>query len=119
MAVKKKVKKKVVKKKAAVKKAPVASTPTSSPSAPKPEMGIAVVALILNLIIPGIGSLVGRRTKEGTWQLIILFGGVILGILLTLTFIGALIGIPLMIIAPTVAWVWGVVTGIQLIMAAS
>jgi TM2 domain-containing membrane protein YozV len=53
--------------------------------------------------LPGLGSLIGHKKKEGVWQ-IILFA---LGIPLTLV----LIGFP-MILA---AWIWGIVTGVKLL----
>ena len=31
--------------------------------------GTAVASLILNIAIPGVGTLLSRRTKEGLWQL--------------------------------------------------
>ena len=72
--------------------------------------GIAALALILNiLILPGLGSLIGGKISSGVIQLVFsLFG---LG--LTLTIIGAIVGIPLML----AMWIWALVTGIQLIRA--
>ncbi len=67
------------------------------------NLAIAILALILNIFIPGLGSLIGRKTKKGIWQLSLF----ILGIPLSLIFIGAI-----MIL---VAWIWGIVTGIKLI----
>lgn len=64
----------------------------------------AILCLILNtLILPGLGSLIGRRKKEGAWQLTIF----LLGIPLILV----LIGIPMVI----GAWIWGIVTGVDLL----
>jgi len=76
----------------------------SSSRKKRPSQGIAIAALILNILIfPGLGTLVGGRTKTGLWQLILAI------ISLPLMFI--LIGIPLFI----GVWIWGLVTGIQLI----
>lgn len=78
------------------------------PTKPRITQGMAIVALVLNiLLIPGVGSLAGGRTKEGAWQL----GLMGAGFLLIFTIIGILIAIPLFI----GAWIWGLVTGIQLI----
>lgn len=64
----------------------------------------AILCLILNIILlPGLGSLIGKRKKEGTWQLVIF----LLGIPLILI----LIGIPMII----GAWIWGIVTGVDLL----
>lgn len=60
------------------------------------------VAIILNFFIPGVGSLVIGKTGAGVIQLIVYF----VGLFLTLTLIGALIGAPMML----GAWIWGLVT---------
>ena len=74
----------------------------------KPSQGIAILSLILNiLILPGLGSLIGGRIGSGIVQLIFS----LIGLVLTLTLIGAIIGIPLMI----AMWIWALITGIQLI----
>jgi len=49
----------------------------------RPDKTVAIVALILNIIImPGLGTLIGGKVKEGVWQLVLLFGGAVIGILL-------------------------------------
>lgn len=60
------------------------------------------VAIILNFFIPGVGSLVIGKTGAGVIQLIVYF----VGLFLTLTLIGAIVGAPMMI----GAWIWGLVT---------
>lgn len=88
---------------------------STSPQKGRISEGLAVVCIILNIVIlPGLGTLIGGKTKEGLWQLLLLFGGLVLGILLTAT-IGAVIGIPLAIAGPLGAWIWGIVSGVQLI----
>ncbi len=78
----------------------------------KPSMALAVIGLLVNiLLLPGLGSIIAGRTKTGLWQLLLM----VLGVVFTLTIIGAIIGIPLMIIA----WIWGIVTGVQAIKEAS
>lgn len=59
-------------------------------------------AVIVNFFIPGVGSLIIGKTTEGIVQLILYF----LGLLLTFTFIGAIIGLPMML----AAWIWGLIT---------
>lgn len=78
----------------------------------------AIACLISNIIIPGLGSLIGKRTKEGIWQFLLLFGAPILGFLIGLIFIGSYletIGTLLMVIGPFSAYIWGIKTGINLI----
>jgi TM2 domain-containing membrane protein YozV len=69
---------------------------------------VAIAALLINiLVIPGVGSLIGGRTQEGIAQIILLVAGVVLLIILVGIF---------MIIA---AWIWGIVTGVQIVKDAS
>ncbi|MEK6818717.1 MAG: hypothetical protein AABY10_02170 [Nanoarchaeota archaeon] len=65
---------------------------------------LAIIALILNiLILPGLGSLIAGKTKEGIWQIILVILSIITWFIL--------IGIPIFI----VSWVWGLITGIKLV----
>lgn len=65
---------------------------------------MAIVGLLLNVfVLPGLGSLVAGKTKTGIWQIVLVVLGVPLSIVL--------VGIPMMF----AAWIWGLVTGIQLI----
>ncbi len=50
-----------------------------------------IIALVLNFIIPGLGTIIAGKKKEGTIQ-IIMAGA---ALLLIITVIGALLGIPL------------------------
>ncbi len=77
----------------------------------KPNTGLAIAGLLINVILPGLGSIIAGRTKTGLWQLLLM----VLGIVFTLTVIGAIIGIPLIV----VAWVWGIITGVQVVKEAS
>jgi len=91
--------------------APVLVAPVVMVQAP-PTQAIAIVALCLNLLIwPGLGSLVASRIGIGLTQGFLM----LLGLILTITIIGMIVGIPLMI----AMWIWGLVTGIQLIQASS
>lgn len=66
--------------------------------------GQAAGALILNaLLCPGVGSLVGGRTKTGLAQMMLFFIG--------LPLLVVTVGAPLMM----AAWIWGVATGAQLL----
>jgi len=70
---------------------------------------LATISLLLNVLVfplPGIGSLVGGRIKVGIWQLI-------LGIVGDVLFV-YWIGIPIWLFA----WVWGIITGVQLMKGA-
>lgn len=79
---------------------------------PPPSEGLAIAGLLINiLLISGVGSLVGGRTTEGIWQLVML--GV--GFLLIFTIVGIILAIPLFI----ASWIWGLVTGIQMIQDAN
>jgi hypothetical protein len=89
--------------------APVHHTPTHVPPGahPLPSQGLAVAALILNILIwPGLGSLIAG--EQVGWAQGFLF---LLGVILAFV----LIGIPIMI----AVWVWGIVTGVQLVQRAS
>jgi hypothetical protein len=118
---KKVAKKKVIKRKPAKKivKKPVAKKAHSQPKMKvgrKKDKTLPIIGLIVNvLFMPGLGSLIGGKVKEGIWQLLLLILGPIVSILLIMTIIGAVIGIPLLVITPTVAWIWGLITGIQMI----
>jgi len=59
-------------------------------------------AILLNFFFPGVGSLVIGKSSEGAIQLVLY----IMGLILTLTLIGAIIGVPMML----AAWIWGLVT---------
>ena len=50
-----------------------------------------IIALVLNFIIPGLGTIIAGKKKEGTIQLVMV--GV--AFLLIITVIGALLGVPL------------------------
>jgi TM2 domain-containing membrane protein YozV len=67
----------------------------------KVDESTALVGLLVNLPLPGVGSLIAGKTKEGVLQL------VMLGVGLPLCFV--LIGFPLIF----GAWVWALVTGIK------
>ena len=79
--------------------------------AKKPDKTLAIVGLILNiLVLPGLGTIIAGRTKPGVIQLVLS----IVGLGLTLTIIGAIIGIPLII----AMWIWALVSGIKIVQEA-
>jgi TM2 domain-containing membrane protein YozV len=78
----------------------------AGPLAKTADEGTAVVGLLVNLALPGVGSLIAGRTREGIFQLVM----VAVGLPLMLIFIG----VPLVI----GAWVWALVTGINAVNAA-
>ena len=74
----------------------------------KTTQAVAISALILNLfILPGLGTMVAGDDKKGLKQIIFF----LLGILLTVTIILAIIGIPLLI----GIWVWGLNSAIKMV----
>jgi TM2 domain-containing membrane protein YozV len=70
---------------------------------------LAIVALILNiLVLPGLGTLIARKTRTGLWQL----GLFVVGIPLVVLF-----GLGLLLMLGS--WIWALVTGIQLVQESS
>ena len=70
----------------------------------KIDKNLAIAALLLNIfVLPGLGTIIGRRTNEGIGQLILFLVGLPLSLVL--------VGIVLVLIA----WVWGIWSGIKLI----
>ena len=91
----KKTKKKIVRKKSMSEKK---TTKTSSV--------LAISALVLNILLPGLGSVIGGRIKTGIYQLI----------LIAIALTTAIFTTPIMPSAIwAIAWIWGIITGIQLI----
>lgn len=70
----------------------------------RPSQSLAIAALLLNIfILPGLGSLIAGRTKVGVIQVIL--------VVVSIPLLFLIIGIPLLI----GTWIWGLVTGIQII----
>ena len=90
------------------------ATPSSAPqptAAKPPNLGLAIAALVVNVVVwPGLGTMIGGRIGLGLGQGFLMLGGLIM----TITIILMPIGIPAMI----GAWVWALVTGIQMVQAA-
>ncbi|MBI5872137.1 hypothetical protein HZB88_03555 [archaeon] len=68
---------------------------------------LAIVGLVINLFIPGLGSIIGGKTGAGVPQLII----AVIGWILCLTLIRAIVGVPLW----AIAWIWALITGIGMV----
>jgi len=92
-----------------VEKKSVAKKSAAKPARKQKSIGLAIVALILNLLLPGIGSLIGGRIKIGIMQLILIIISLVLS--LFYTWISLLIWF--------IAWIWAIVTGIILVKRAS
>lgn len=82
-------------------------------SPPPPEgrrpitQGLAIAGLLLNILVwPGLGSLVAGESVGWAQGFLTLLAAI-----LTITLVGAIVGIPLAI----GMWIWGLVTGIQLV----
>ena len=70
----------------------------------KPTPTEGILALVLNIVLlPGIGTLIGRRTKEGIIQMVLVIVGIPLSFFI--------IGIPIVL----GAWIWALVSGIQIL----
>ena len=97
--------KKSARKKVARISRPIANVNKTFSNSPKrTNRGLAIVCLLVNiLLMPGLGTLIAGRTKEGVWQLVVLWIGIFLAIFL--------VGIPLIIIA----WVWALISGIRIV----
>ena len=68
-----------------------------------PSEGTAITALVLNLIIPGVGSLVAGRTSQGVVQLVLW--------VVSFPLMVVLIGFPMLL----AVWIWSLVSGIQIL----
>jgi hypothetical protein len=126
MARKKAIKKRTVQKKVVRKKRSIQAPAQSHSISQKksktktPErQALSIVALVLNvLVLPGLGTLVGGRIKEGVLQLVLVLGGALIGIALILTVVGLPLGVFLLICGPIAGWIWGIVSGVRLIQEA-
>jgi TM2 domain-containing membrane protein YozV len=64
---------------------------------------VALAALILNMLIPGLGTLVAGETTVGTIQFVLFIAGILLAILVIgIAFIAG-------------AWIWALITSISLV----
>ncbi len=82
-----------------------------------PSLGLAIAALILNILVaPGIGSLVGGRWGAGFAQLALSGSTWVLVMILAFSStVAAVAFVPLAIVLGAAAWIWGIVTGVQLL----
>ena len=59
------------------------------------------LAIVTNIFVPGVGTLIVGKVGQGVAQILLY----LLGFVLCFTIIGAIVGIPLMI----GIWIWGIV----------
>lgn len=71
----------------------------------------AILALVVNIFIAGLGTIIAGRKKEGIYQLVLYLVGVIMARTIFGIIVFGWIGYVLML----VAWVWALMTSIQLI----
>lgn len=103
MAKKKVSKKKTVSKKKATPKKKTIQRKTETPTLKNNKLGLAIVALVLNILVPGLGTIISGKIKEGVWQIVLLCIGLILLVVVVGYFI---------IIA---VWLWAIISGIKFI----
>jgi hypothetical protein len=63
--------------------------------------------VLLNIIIPGLGSYLVGDKKSGTTQLILWIIGIIVSITIIFAFVGAILWL--------IAWIWGLITIIKVL----
>jgi len=68
-------------------------------------MSMKMIGIIINVFFPGIGTIIVKQTGKGILQ----GAAYILGIVLTVSFILSVVGIPLMI----GAWLWAIITTVN------
>ncbi len=67
----------------------------------QPDQNKALLVLILNILIPGVGTIIYGETQRGVIQLVLY----ILGWILTIILIGPIISLG--------AWIWSLIDGIN------
>ena len=102
-----------------------------APKVDKPRMGLAVAALLINaFLLPGLGTILGGRTRPGILQLIMIVGGLILGIAATMLaipafFVSQILGLFLVFLVMVggviiiIGWIWAIISGALLIRKAT
>ena len=71
------------------------------------EKGVALFYFIVNLLIPGLGSLLGGLGLVAVVQLLLFF----LSLVLAFTLVGLLLALPLFLIS----WIWALVSSLGLL----
>jgi len=71
------------------------------------SQGMAIISLVVNLFLPGLGTLIAGDTKTGVWQLVLAL------VSMPLRFV--LIGYPIFL----GAWIWALITSIKLVQKSS
>ena len=72
---------------------------------------VGVVALLINLFIPGLGTVIWGNRHTGFMQLALLLGG---SVIMSFTEVGRAVGGVLVL----AAWVWALVSSVKLIKSA-
>lgn len=86
-------------------KQPVVAAPVQRK--PAKNKNLAIAALIINIILPGLGTIIGKDTKKGLAQLILALVGLVLKV--ALGWVGGIICL--------IAWIWALVTSIKMLQA--
>ncbi len=89
--------------KKASKKSAMAKPAAAKPMKPAGNKNLAIAALLINLFVPGLGTIISGNTRTGVIQLIVLVIGGLLKV----------VGIGRIVVAAV--WVWALVTSIQML----
>ena len=74
---------------------------TQDPMNTQPDQNKALLVLILNILIPGVGTIIYGETQRGVIQLVLY----VVGWILTAIYIGPVISLG--------AWIWSLIDGIN------
>ena len=74
---------------------------TQEPMNTQPDQNKALLVLILNILIPGVGTIIYGETQRGVIQLVLY----VVGWILTVILIGPIISLG--------AWIWSLIDGIN------
>jgi hypothetical protein len=85
-------------------------SPEQVPGVGPPASATSVNGMVLNVVLPGLGTLIyGKSKGVGVAQLVLF----LVGLMLCLTLIGILIGGPMML----GAWIWSIISGVAMLSA--
>jgi hypothetical protein len=74
-----------------------------------PASAGSILTLILNLIVPGLGTIVGGNPPLGVGQLALALAGIPILMLLGLHVTSVLLAV----VCAVGAWIWGIITGVK------
>ena len=97
---------------------------SSSTTIKKPRMGVAVIALVINALVPGLGTIIGGRVKTGLIQFLLLFLlGLSIGVLgAKITPASLLLGTGMALVGGIMlltGWIWAILSSAMLIKKAA